>query len=154
INTDPADTDPVFGPPEPIEEADEAFTLRLNEQEEGAPEEDRVANFDEAVRVADEPDTDALRVARASEPSPHTAAAEGEAVGADAEGVAVGVDGEAGEQGTDEGVAVVADRTPMGERRGITESEEIDYEPPSADKVLERGKPDKGPDKNDHEAVG
>src|SRR5262249_60789406 len=63
-------------------------------------------------------------------------------------------DGEAGEQGTDEGVAVVADRTPMGERRGITESEEIDYEPPSADKVLERGKPDKGPDKNDHEAVG
>jgi S-DNA-T family DNA segregation ATPase FtsK/SpoIIIE len=42
----------------------------------------------------------------------------------------------------------------MGEKRGgVTESEEIDYEAPKADQVLERGAPDKGPDKQDHEQV-
>jgi S-DNA-T family DNA segregation ATPase FtsK/SpoIIIE len=42
----------------------------------------------------------------------------------------------------------------MGEKRGgVTESEEIDYEPPNAEAVLERGAPDKGPDKKDHEAI-
>jgi S-DNA-T family DNA segregation ATPase FtsK/SpoIIIE len=44
--------------------------------------------------------------------------------------------------------------TPMGEKRGgVTESEEIDYELPDSELVLERGAPDKGPDKKDHEAV-
>jgi DNA segregation ATPase FtsK/SpoIIIE, S-DNA-T family len=43
--------------------------------------------------------------------------------------------------------------TPMGNARGVTTSEEIDYKPP-ASKVLERGKGDKGPDPRDHEAVG
>ncbi len=44
--------------------------------------------------------------------------------------------------------------TPMGEKRGgVTESEEIDYEIPSAEAVLERGAPEKGPDKQDHEAI-
>ncbi len=44
--------------------------------------------------------------------------------------------------------------TPMGQARGVTTSEEIDYEPPSA-KVLDRGKnSDKGPDPRDHELVG
>jgi len=43
--------------------------------------------------------------------------------------------------------------TPMGNTRGVTTSDEIDYRPPSA-KVLERGKGDKGPDPRDHEAVG
>ena len=43
--------------------------------------------------------------------------------------------------------------TPMGNRRGVTLSEEIAYSPPPA-KVLERGKGDKGPDPRDHEAVG
>jgi S-DNA-T family DNA segregation ATPase FtsK/SpoIIIE len=148
IHTEPEDTEPVFGPPEPIEEADEAFTVRLNEQEGAAQEHDGVANFDEAVRIGDEPDTEALRVAKTKALPPDIAEAEGRADGADvgaAEGEEVGVDGEAVQQ---------VDRTPMGEKRGITESEEIDYEAPSADKVLEKGKPDKGPDKNDHEAVG
>ena len=46
------------------------------------------------------------------------------------------------------------DLTPMGEKRGgVTESEEIDYELPDSERVLERGAPDKGPDKKDHEAV-
>jgi S-DNA-T family DNA segregation ATPase FtsK/SpoIIIE len=43
--------------------------------------------------------------------------------------------------------------TPMGNKRGVTASEEIDYRPPPV-KVLERGKSDKGVDPRDHEAVG
>jgi S-DNA-T family DNA segregation ATPase FtsK/SpoIIIE len=45
-------------------------------------------------------------------------------------------------------------RTPMGERRGaVTESEEREYAMP-ADKLLERGRGDPGPDTRDREAVG
>ncbi len=43
--------------------------------------------------------------------------------------------------------------TPMGNKRGVTESEQIDYRPPPA-KVLEKGKGDKGPDPRDHEEIG
>jgi S-DNA-T family DNA segregation ATPase FtsK/SpoIIIE len=43
--------------------------------------------------------------------------------------------------------------TPMGEKRGVTTSDEIDYRPPPA-KALERGKGDKGPDPRDQEIVG
>jgi S-DNA-T family DNA segregation ATPase FtsK/SpoIIIE len=43
--------------------------------------------------------------------------------------------------------------TPMGQKRGVTESEQIDYRPPPG-KVLEKGKGDKGPDPRDHEAIG
>jgi S-DNA-T family DNA segregation ATPase FtsK/SpoIIIE len=53
----------------------------------------------------------------------------------------------------DPGDRAHAGLTPMGSKRGVTMSEEIDYRPPSA-KMLERGKSDKGPDPRDHEAVG
>ncbi len=43
--------------------------------------------------------------------------------------------------------------TPMGGKRGVTTSEEIDYRPPPA-KALERGKGDKGPDPRDQQAIG
>jgi len=43
--------------------------------------------------------------------------------------------------------------TPMGQKRGVTTSDEIDYRPPPA-KALERGKGDKGPDPRDQEIVG
>jgi S-DNA-T family DNA segregation ATPase FtsK/SpoIIIE len=43
--------------------------------------------------------------------------------------------------------------TPMGNKRGVTESEQIDYRRPPA-KVLEKGKGDKGPDPRDHEVIG
>jgi S-DNA-T family DNA segregation ATPase FtsK/SpoIIIE len=43
--------------------------------------------------------------------------------------------------------------TPMGEVRGVTASEEIEYEVPPT-RVLEQGKADSGPDPRDHEAVG
>jgi DNA segregation ATPase FtsK/SpoIIIE, S-DNA-T family len=54
--------------------------------------------------------------------------------------------------GTDS-VSKQAALTPMGQKRGVTESEQIDYRPPPA-KVLEKGKGDKGPDPRDHEAIG
>jgi S-DNA-T family DNA segregation ATPase FtsK/SpoIIIE len=44
-------------------------------------------------------------------------------------------------------------KTPMGNLRGITTSEEIDYRPPSP-RVLERGKGDKGPDPRDQQIIG
>jgi S-DNA-T family DNA segregation ATPase FtsK/SpoIIIE len=53
----------------------------------------------------------------------------------------------------DEGDRAHAGLTPMGNKRGVTMSEEIDYRPPSP-KLLERGKGEKGPDPRDHEAVG
>jgi S-DNA-T family DNA segregation ATPase FtsK/SpoIIIE len=54
----------------------------------------------------------------------------------------------------DEGDRAHAGLTPMGNKRGVTMSEEIDYRPPTP-KLLERGsKNDKGPDPRDHEAVG
>ncbi|HEX6153924.1 MAG TPA: DNA translocase FtsK, partial [Solirubrobacterales bacterium] len=53
----------------------------------------------------------------------------------------------------DEGDRAHAGLTPMGNKRGVTMSEEIDYRPPNP-KLLERGKNDKGPDPRDHEAVG
>ncbi len=147
IDTVPADTEPLFGPPEPVVAGDDFQVLVGDEQAT-----EKVANFDEAVRVADEPDTseladleakdEAFRVAKPTAPQPHISGSEAEEVG---------VDGEADEDHSEEQPAAL---TPMGEKRGgVTESEEIDYDPPVADQVLERGAPDKGPDKQDHEAI-
>ncbi|HEU5142648.1 MAG TPA: DNA translocase FtsK [Solirubrobacterales bacterium] len=47
----------------------------------------------------------------------------------------------------------LAQLTPMGNKRGVTESEQIAYRPPPA-KALEKGKGDKGPDPRDHEEIG
>ncbi|HEX3241804.1 MAG TPA: DNA translocase FtsK [Solirubrobacterales bacterium] len=44
-------------------------------------------------------------------------------------------------------------KTPMGNVRGVTTSDEIDYRPPPAN-ALEKGRADKGPDPRDHDAVG
>jgi S-DNA-T family DNA segregation ATPase FtsK/SpoIIIE len=43
--------------------------------------------------------------------------------------------------------------TPLGNKRGVTTSEEIEYVPPSP-KVLEKSRSDKGPDPRDHEVIG
>jgi S-DNA-T family DNA segregation ATPase FtsK/SpoIIIE len=53
----------------------------------------------------------------------------------------------------DEGDRAQAGLTPLGSKRGVTMSEEIDYRPPPA-KALERGKGDKGPDPRDQEVTG
>jgi S-DNA-T family DNA segregation ATPase FtsK/SpoIIIE len=160
IGTDPVQTDPVFGPPEPL---DDPVISRLDPAEEDSDIEPvgPVANFDEALRVADElgaedPDTNELetiRVAKGSASEPHTPAGEAEDVGVDGEAVEDHDEGGNRDPGTAD--AKVVDLTPMGEKRtGITQSEEIDYEPPVAERILEKGKPEKAPDRKDHEAVG
>jgi S-DNA-T family DNA segregation ATPase FtsK/SpoIIIE len=53
----------------------------------------------------------------------------------------------------DEGQRAQAGLTPLGNKRGVTMSEEIAYRSPPAS-ALERGKGDKGPDPRDQEAIG
>jgi DNA segregation ATPase FtsK/SpoIIIE, S-DNA-T family len=148
IDTSPASTEPLFGPPEPIDGGGQDYQVLVGGDDE--QETEKVANFDEAVRVADEPDTNELadleeqaetiRVAKPDAPEPHTS---------DGEAEDGGDDGEAGSR-----EQPVVDLTPMGQKRtGVTESEEIDYVLPDPEQVLEQGAPDKGPDKKDHEAV-
>jgi S-DNA-T family DNA segregation ATPase FtsK/SpoIIIE len=129
IDTSPAETEPIFGPPEPVDGGGEYQVLVGGDQDERETE--QVANFDEAVRVADEPDTSELEDLEEQDPATIRVAKP-----------------EAEDKKT-------PDLTPMGERRsGVTESEEIEYQVPIPERVLERGAPDKGPDKKDHEAVG
>ncbi|HEY6771701.1 MAG TPA: DNA translocase FtsK, partial [Solirubrobacterales bacterium] len=148
IDTNPAETDPIFGPPEPVEGGGQDYQVLVGGQDE--QETEKVANFDEAVRVADdEPDTSELadpenseaqtiRVAKPKAPEPGMPGSEAEDMPVDREA-------------EDDPAPAL---TPMGEKRGgVTESEEIDYELPDAELVLERGAPDKGPDKKDHEAI-
>jgi DNA segregation ATPase FtsK/SpoIIIE, S-DNA-T family len=134
LNTDPVDTDPIFGPPEPL---DHEPVIRGPDPDEDRPEEASIANFDETVRVSDEdPDGPVTTETEALSP-PDDARALPE--GATREKL----------------VEIEVERTPMGERRSeVTESDEIDYEIPVAERLLERGKPDKGPDTKDHQNVG
>jgi S-DNA-T family DNA segregation ATPase FtsK/SpoIIIE len=63
--------------------------------------------------------------------------------------------GEAAPDGSKQAVAADLGTTPMGakrEKEGITASEELDYVLP-VPKLLEKGKPDRGPDTRDREAV-
>jgi S-DNA-T family DNA segregation ATPase FtsK/SpoIIIE len=132
IDTAPAVTEPVFGPPEPVEARDDDYQVLVGGEDKEDQETAAVANFDEAVRVADEPDTDEIKIY------------EGD-----------GEEKQPAEPKPEPKPEPAVDLTPMGEKRsGVTESEEIDYQIPVAEQVLERGAPDKGPDKKDHEAVG
>jgi DNA segregation ATPase FtsK/SpoIIIE, S-DNA-T family len=162
IDTSPASTEPIFGPPEPVEGGDDFQVVVDARARDSATrdvlgrETERVANFDEAVRVADESDTneiekpgdeaETIKVAKEDEPEPPMPRAG--SVGTTASLTEA-------EHTADDGEVVEPEPlTPMGERRsGVTESEEIDYELPVAEEVLERGGPDKGPDKRDHEEI-
>ncbi|HEY6637735.1 MAG TPA: DNA translocase FtsK, partial [Solirubrobacterales bacterium] len=141
IDTNPAETDPIFGPPEPVEGGGQDYQVLVGGQ--GEQETEKVANFDEAVRVADdEPDTSELTDLETGEETIKVAKP-------DTSEEALGEEPQPESQ---EQAAVAL--TPMGAKRGgVTESEEIDYELPDPERVLERGAPDKGPDKKDHEAV-
>src|SRR4051794_6403882 len=57
IDTTPADTEPVFGPPEPVADGDDFQVLVGGDEQET----EKVANFDDAVRIADEPDTSEIK---------------------------------------------------------------------------------------------
>jgi DNA segregation ATPase FtsK/SpoIIIE, S-DNA-T family len=131
VETEPEDTERLYGPPEPV--AETPMATRIDPEEAGAGDEDSgVANFDEAVQlgdeVPDEPDTETIRIKRAAQE-------------------------EFGAQEIDEGAEPGTNVTPMGVKRSaVTESEEIDYRLPPPD-LLEKGKPDKGPDSRDRDAV-
>jgi DNA segregation ATPase FtsK/SpoIIIE, S-DNA-T family len=136
IDTSPASTAPIFGPPEPVEGGRDFQVLVGGDEKET----ERVANFDEAVRVADETDTNEIKVY------------EGDGEDEEVPEEDSGEPAAAPEPESQEQPAV--DRTPMGERRGgVTESEELDFELPVAEQVLEKGAPDKGPDTRDHEQI-
>jgi DNA segregation ATPase FtsK/SpoIIIE, S-DNA-T family len=132
IDTSPASTEPIFGPPEPVEGGND-FQVLVGGDEEQKTE--RIANFDEAVRVADESNTNQIEVREGGGDEER----EEEPAAVDEE---------------PEGEEPTPELTPMGQKReGVTESEEIDFELPAVEQVLERGAPDKGPDKRDHEEI-
>jgi S-DNA-T family DNA segregation ATPase FtsK/SpoIIIE len=96
-------------------------------------------DFEPTVAIVDEPD-----VPEEPEPATHEFAELVEETEAKAEADA---------EPADPPEAEPMPLTPMGNKRGVTESEQIDYRPPPA-KVLEKGKGDKGPDPRDHEVIG
>jgi S-DNA-T family DNA segregation ATPase FtsK/SpoIIIE len=109
------------------------------------PEEDE--DFEPTVALAEEDDFDAQIFDAETPPEEETEPEAGEQV------ELKNYDSEDAVAVVDEGDRAHAGLTPMGSKRGVTMSEEIDYRPPSP-KLLERGKNDKGPDPRDHEAVG
>ena len=118
------------------------------------PEEDE--DFEPTVALAEEDDFDSQIFDAQAEAETETHALPAE--DADEEEPAAQV--ELQNYDSEDAVAVVdpgdrahAGLTPMGSKRGVTMSEEINYRSPSP-KLLERGKNDKGPDPRDHEAVG
>jgi DNA segregation ATPase FtsK/SpoIIIE, S-DNA-T family len=112
---------------------DDDFEPTVAIAEDGVEEEPATTEFAE-VEDAAEPAPD---VADALQPHAYEIEVRSE------EGLGVGTDSESKQ----------ASLTPMGQKRGVTESEQIDYRQPPA-KVLERGKGDKGPDPRDQEAIG
>ncbi|HEU4706688.1 MAG TPA: DNA translocase FtsK [Solirubrobacterales bacterium] len=119
------------------------------------PEHDE--DFEPTVALADDDELDAAVYDAetgefAAEDAPGTPGREAEDVPADGDELK-NYDSEDAVAVVDPGDRAHAGLTPMGSKRGVTMSEEIDYRPPSP-KLLERGKGDKGPDPRDHEAVG
>ncbi len=96
--------------------------------------------------VEDEFDAEVYEAEQGGE-HPHMPAAEGEDMG--------GIDPPSSEPDHDLALSGSDERiTPMGQKRGVTTSEEIDYRPPPG-KVLEKGRgADKAPDPRDHEVIG
>ena len=114
------------------------------------PEDDE--DFEPTVALAEEDDFNAQLFDADAETETHVIAAE------DEEEAETGVElqnyeSEDAVAVVDEGDRAHAGLTPMGSKRGVTMSEEIDYRPPPG-KLLERGKGDKGPDPRDQEAIG
>ncbi len=147
VATEPAETERMFGPPEPIGESP---VVSRGEAPTVAVAEDGVANFDESVRVADAGGGE-VRVRRAEEELRRRDG--GERGPREGEGEERPVDPVIADLDAARAARRRAELTPMGEKRaGVTESEEIDYERPPRD-LLERGNAERGPDNRDHEAI-
>jgi S-DNA-T family DNA segregation ATPase FtsK/SpoIIIE len=117
------------------------------------PEEDE--DFEPTVALADEDDFDAQLFDAQADADTETHAIPADDGEEEAEpGVELqNYESEDAVAVVDEGDRAHAGLTPMGSKRGVTMSEEIDYRPPPG-KLLERGKGDKGPDPRDQEAIG
>jgi S-DNA-T family DNA segregation ATPase FtsK/SpoIIIE len=115
------------------------------------PEEDE--DFEPTVALAEEDDFDAQVFDAEADTETEVLPADGGDEEEPAQVELQNYDSEDAVAVVDEGDRAHAGLTPMGNKRGVTMSEEIDYRPPSP-KLLERGKSDKGPDPRDHEAVG
>ncbi len=139
--------------------ADEAETVAgATDVMKGYPEDDE--GFDPTVALADEDDTADFAAAGIFD-----ANSEAEDEGEDDEATAVLQDppGTPGREAEDVPVDETSpgnnpsptpgEVTPMGNTRGVTVADELDYNPPPM-KALERGKGDKGPDPRDQEAIG
>jgi S-DNA-T family DNA segregation ATPase FtsK/SpoIIIE len=113
------------------------------------PEEDE--DFEPTVALAEEDDLDPQIFE--AETETHLLPAEEDEQEPEPQGELQNYDSEDAVAVVDPGDRAHAGLTPMGSKRGVTMSEEIDYRPPPA-KVLERGKGDKGPDPRDQETVG
>jgi DNA segregation ATPase FtsK/SpoIIIE, S-DNA-T family len=115
------------------------------------PEEDE--DFEPTVALAEEDDFDSQLFESESETATHVLPAEDDAEEPPPKAELQNYDSADAVAVVDGGDRAHAGLTPMGSKRGVTMSEEIDYRPPPA-KALERGKGEKGPDPRDHEAVG
>jgi S-DNA-T family DNA segregation ATPase FtsK/SpoIIIE len=129
FETEAGPTDVMSAYPED-DEFEPTVAIASNAAEDEAP----TSEF-EAALESEEPDPDPA----AEDLQPHAYGVEVRSE----EGLGVGTDSESKQ----------AALTPMGQKRGVTESEQIAYRTPPA-KVLERGKGDKGPDPRDHEVIG
>jgi DNA segregation ATPase FtsK/SpoIIIE, S-DNA-T family len=115
------------------------------------PEEDE--DFEPTVALAEEDDFDAQVLDAEADAETETHVLPGDEEEQDPQGELKNYDSADAVAVVDEGDRAHAGLTPMGSKRGVTMSEEINYRPPSP-KLLERGKGEKGPDPRDHEAVG
>jgi S-DNA-T family DNA segregation ATPase FtsK/SpoIIIE len=115
-----------------------------------ADETERIYGGPELV-LSDDPDDDGIEEpgTLGDEPSEHPTA---RSYDEDVEGSPRAGDDEEPTPPEVEGAEIEVERTPMGEARGVTASEEVHYEPPSPE-LLEQGGTDPGPDTRNHEAV-
>src|SRR4051812_4333018 len=115
------------------------------------PEEDD--DFEPTVALAEEEDFDSALFDAEADTETQVLPAEDEEAGPTPQQELQNYDSADAVAVVDEGDRAHAGLTPMGNKRGVTMSEEINYRPPPG-KLLERGKGEKGPDPRDHEAVG
>jgi DNA segregation ATPase FtsK/SpoIIIE, S-DNA-T family len=133
--------------------ADEAETqANATDVMSGYPEEDD--DFEPTVALADEDDTADFAAAGIFDRSPGAEAGEDEE---DEDVAATEVIAEEPEPEPEPeplpDLTAAPGKTPMGNTRGVTVADDVDYNPPPM-KALERGKGDKGPDPRDQERIG
>jgi S-DNA-T family DNA segregation ATPase FtsK/SpoIIIE len=136
-----------FGLARPVDRGEDATAItRLGEAEPLRTEALRADDTNEFEELT-EPSWEAQHEVAAGAAAVEAREAVGETT---AVGDAVGAERRAANSGQQ---TAASELTPMGGRRSaVTESEEIDYRLPPP-KLLERGRPDAGPDTRDHDAV-